>query len=112
MRLPFWAVKVLQKKNAAAIKLPRHFEYKGKFRQQLGLDPSRVNLKEKDPHFFLRSLQLSRLCAPNPSLPPDLPLFSLRRKRLLAATVHSDVLMDVVGGAVWRSRSGTRCAWT
>ena len=75
MRLPFWAVKVLQKKNAAAIKLPRHFEYKGKFRQQLGLDPSRVNLKEKDPHFFLRSLQLSRLCAPNPSLPPGSAAF-------------------------------------
>ena len=69
MRLPFWAAKVLQKKNAAAIKLPRHFEYKGKFRQQLGLDPSRVNLKEKDPHFFLRSLQLF---PPSPALPPAL----------------------------------------
>ena len=83
MRLPFWAAKVLQKKNAAAIKLPRHFEYKGKFRQQLGLDPSRVNLKEKDPHFFLRSLQLSRLCAPNPHSRLVLPLFSPPAQRLL-----------------------------
>ena len=49
MRLPFWLAKVLKGKSAVDMKLPRHFEYKGRFRQQLALDPSRMNLKEKDP---------------------------------------------------------------
>jgi hypothetical protein len=60
MRLPFWAAKVLKGKSAVDIKLPRHFEYRKTFRQQLALDPSRMNLREKDPHFFLRGAQLSR----------------------------------------------------
>eukprot|EP01043_Picozoa_sp_COSAG02_P033538 COSAG02_NODE_2294_length_9198_cov_3.122321_5_plen_115_part_00 len=60
MRLPFWAAKVLKGKSAVDIKLPRHFEYRKTFRQQLALDPSRMNLREKDPRFFLRGAQLSR----------------------------------------------------
>ena len=60
MRLPFWAAKVLKGKSAVNIKLPRHFEYRKTFRQQLALDPSRMNLREKDPRFFLRAVQLSR----------------------------------------------------
>jgi hypothetical protein len=59
MRLPFWMAKVLKGKEAVDLKLPRHFEYKGKFRQQLALDPSRMNLREKDPRFFLRGAQLA-----------------------------------------------------
>ena len=51
---------MLKGKSAVDIKLPRHFEYKQKFRQQLALDPSRMNLREKDPHFFLRAVQLAR----------------------------------------------------
>ena len=62
MRLPFWLAKVLKGKSAVDMKLPRHFEYKGRFRQQLALDPSRMNLKEKDPRCeFLRPLLLVRL---------------------------------------------------
>jgi hypothetical protein len=60
MRLPLWMAKVLKGKSAVDIKLPRHFEYKGHFRQKLALDPCRMNLREKDPRFFLRGAQLAR----------------------------------------------------
>ena len=60
MRLPLWMAKVLKGKSAVDIKLPRHFEYKGHFRQKLALDPCRMNLRENDPRFFLRGAQLAR----------------------------------------------------
>eukprot|EP01048_Picozoa_sp_COSAG05_P015703 COSAG05_NODE_1925_length_3826_cov_17.328153_4_plen_76_part_00 len=44
------------------MKLPRHLQPRGEFRQQLKLDPSTADLKAKDPRFFLRGVQLSKSC--------------------------------------------------
>ena len=55
------SVRLLRRRDALEISLPRHFERKGEFRENLLLDPGKADLKAKDPRFYLRGCQLSRL---------------------------------------------------
>ena len=57
MRLPFWMAKVLKGKEAVDLKLPRHFEYKGKFRQQLALERQGVKNTYHEDFAFLEVME-------------------------------------------------------